>query len=137
LALPDTAWHIPALSVHAEIAGLPGREKAVGRLRFRDPILSVLLQVTHKYGSVRLVKTTLGIPDPLFRKAKATAAQQGRSMKEYVVEALTEKLAGTGKEQGWRSVFGKLSAEGKRAARAVDSVIKAADFNKVDPEAWQ
>lgn len=58
-------------------------------------------------------------------------------MKEYVVEALREKVEGTAKEQGWRSVFGKLSAEGKKAAREVDSVIKAADFNKVDHEAWQ
>ena len=58
-------------------------------------------------------------------------------MKEYVVEALTEKLAGMGKKQGWRSVFGKLSPEAKKAAREVDAIIKAADFNKVDPEAWQ
>lgn len=83
------------------------------------------------------VKTTLEIPDTLFRKAKATAAQEGRSMKEYVVEALAEKLEGTGKKQGWRSVFGKLSAEGKRAAREVDANIKTADFNKIDSEAWQ
>jgi len=83
------------------------------------------------------VKTTLEIPDTLFRKAKATAAQEGRSMKEYVVEALAEKLEGTGKKRGWRSVFGKLSAEGKKAAREVDAIIKTSDFNKVDPEAWQ
>ena len=83
------------------------------------------------------VKTTLEIPDSLFRKAKATAAQQGRSMKEYVVEALTEKLEGKGNKQGWRSVLGKLSAGGRKAAREVDAAIRAADFNKVDPEAWQ
>lgn len=32
--------------------------------------------MTHKYGSLFTVKTTLEIPDPLFRKAKTTAAQQ-------------------------------------------------------------
>ncbi len=57
-------------------------------------------------------------------------------MKEYVVEALTEKLEATGKKQGWRSVFGKLSAEGKKAAREVDAVLKTADFHKIDPEVW-
>jgi hypothetical protein len=95
------------------------------------------LRTTHKYGSFATVKTTLEIPDPLFRKAKATAAQEGRSMKEYVVEALTEKLEGTGRKRGWRSVFGKLSPEAKKAAREVEAIIKTADFNKVDPEVWQ
>ncbi len=83
------------------------------------------------------MKTTLEIPDPLFRKAKAMAAQQGRSMKEYFIEALTEKLEGKAKEKGWRSVLGKLSADGRKAARAVDATIKTAEFNKVDPEAWK
>jgi hypothetical protein len=83
------------------------------------------------------VKTTLEIPDSLFRKAKATAAQQGRSIKEYIVEALTEKLEGKGKEEGWRSVLGKLSGKGRKAAGEVGAVIKAADFNKIDPEAWR
>ena len=54
-----------------------------------------------------------------------------------MTEALTEKLAAKGKEQGWRAVLGKLTTEGKKAAREVDAVIKAADFNKIDPEVWQ
>ena len=58
-------------------------------------------------------------------------------MKEYVTEALAEKLAGKGNAQGWRSVLGKLTPEGKKAAREVDAIIRAADFNKIDPEAWQ
>ena len=83
------------------------------------------------------VKTTLELPNALFRKVKATAAQQGRTMKEFVTEALTEKLAAKGKAQGWRSVLGKLTPQGRKAAREVDAVIRAADFNKIDPEAWQ
>lgn len=83
------------------------------------------------------MKTTLEIPDPIFRKAKAKAAQEGRSMKEYVVEALMEKLEGSGKERGWRVVLGKLSAEGRKAARQVDEALKTAEFNKVDPDAWR
>ncbi len=92
---------------------------------------------THKYGSVPSMKTTLEIPDALFRKAKATAAQQGRSMKEYIVEALTEKLEKKTKEQGWRAVLGKLGPEGRKAAREADAVIKMADFHKIDPDAWR
>lgn len=39
------------------------------------------------------VKTTLEIPDALFRNAKAVAAREGRSLKDFVQEALAEKLA--------------------------------------------
>lgn len=83
------------------------------------------------------MKTTLEIPDALFRKAKATAAHEGRTMKQFVTEALAEKLAGKGKQQGWRAVLGKLTPEGIKAAREAAAAIKAADFNKVDPEVWR
>ena len=39
------------------------------------------------------MKTTIEIPDPLFRKAKSTAAERGQPLKEFVAEALQEKLA--------------------------------------------
>jgi hypothetical protein len=54
-----------------------------------------------------------------------------------VTEALMEKLEGKGQGQGWRSVLGKLTAEGKKAAREVDAIIRAGNFNKIDPEVWQ
>jgi predicted HicB family RNase H-like nuclease len=37
------------------------------------------------------MKTTLELPDELFRSAKARAAQEGVSLKEYVASALREK----------------------------------------------
>lgn len=40
------------------------------------------------------MKTTLELPDQLFRKAKATAAERGQSLKEFVTEALQDKKAG-------------------------------------------
>ncbi len=83
------------------------------------------------------MKTTLEIPDALFRKAKATAAHEGRTMKQFVTEALAEKLAGKGRQQGWRAVLGKLSPDGKKAAREAAAAVQAADFNKVDPEVWR
>jgi len=39
------------------------------------------------------VKTTFDLPDPLLRKAKALAADQGRALRDVVAEALQEKLA--------------------------------------------
>jgi hypothetical protein len=38
------------------------------------------------------VKTTFDLPDPLLRKAKALAAEQGRPLRDLVAEALGEKL---------------------------------------------
>jgi hypothetical protein len=85
------------------------------------------------------MKTTLEIPDPLFRKAKATAAQHGQTMKQFVTEALQEKLAATNGKQtgGWRAVLGKLSPEARKAAREVDAIVNAPDFRTIDEEDWK
>jgi hypothetical protein len=40
------------------------------------------------------MKTTLEMPDKLFRRAKATAAQRGQSLKQLVTVALERELAG-------------------------------------------
>jgi hypothetical protein len=38
------------------------------------------------------VKTTIELPDELFREVKATAARRGLPLREYVRQALVEKL---------------------------------------------
>jgi len=38
------------------------------------------------------MKTTFDLPDPLVRRAKALAAEQGRPLRDLVAEALAEKL---------------------------------------------
>ena len=40
------------------------------------------------------MKTTLEMPDELFRRAKATAAQRGQSLNQLVTAALERELAG-------------------------------------------
>jgi hypothetical protein len=83
------------------------------------------------------VKTTIEIPDPLFREAKAVAAARGESLRELVSSALRRHLAapaGGGPEaEGWRRVFGK--ARPADVAR-VDAVV-AADLERVDPADWR
>lgn len=59
------------------------------------------------------MKTTIEIPDALFRRAKARAAEEGRSLKELVTDALRAKLApdAPGRAQSepeWMQGFGKL-----------------------------
>ena len=83
------------------------------------------------------MKTTLELPDLLFRKAKATAAARGQSLKDFVTEALREKLAPAGKgaaspEPEWMQGFGKLRRLRKETTR-VQSVIDE-EFEVIEPE---
>ena len=68
------------------------------------------------------MKTTLEIPDLLFRKAKSKAAERGQTLKQLVTEALQEKLAAEAKTQStsepaWMKGFGKLRTLRKETAR--------------------
>ena len=83
------------------------------------------------------MKTTLELPDPLFRKAKATAAERGQSLKAFVTEALRDKLApATGRpgatEPKWMRGFGTLKRLHKETVR-VQSVVDE-EFEVVEPE---
>jgi hypothetical protein len=81
------------------------------------------------------MKTTLELPDQLFRKAKATAAERGQSLKEFVTEALRDKLLpGRGRtdEPEWMQGFGKLKRLHKETVR-VQSVIDQ-EFEVIEPE---
>lgn len=44
------------------------------------------------------MKTTFDLPDPLVRQAKALAARQGRPLRDFVAEAIDEKLLQTTSE---------------------------------------
>jgi len=83
------------------------------------------------------VKTTIEIPDELFRHTKATAALAGETLKEYVTTAIRERLERSGAaprdDRGWRSVFGLATRE---QVREVDQVV-AEDLERVDPQEWR
>jgi len=82
------------------------------------------------------VKTTIEIPDPLFRKAKSKAAERGQTLKELVTEALREKLAASAGvragEPGWMQGFGKLRRLRKETARVQARIDEA--FDVIEPE---
>lgn len=83
------------------------------------------------------MKTTIEIPDVLFRRAKAKAAERGQSLRDLVTEALQEKLAaGAGKsraaEPEWMQGFGKLRqlhAETERIRARIEE-----HFEVIEPE---
>jgi len=82
------------------------------------------------------VKTTLEIPDELFREAKATAARRGESLKDFVNAALEARLEVSQPKpdrSGWRSVFGLVTA---KHLAGVDKIV-ARDLETVDPSDWK
>jgi len=81
------------------------------------------------------MKTTIEIPDALFRRAKSAAAERGVSLRVLVSEALTEKLrANPSSEKPWMKGFGKL--RGLRAETARIGAIIDEEFEKIEPEEW-
>ena len=83
------------------------------------------------------MKTTLEIPDPLLRKAKATAAEQGQTLKQFVTEAMQEKLDAKkiAASQPWMKSFGALKGYSAEL-RKIDAIIKE-EFERIDPESWK
>jgi len=80
------------------------------------------------------VKTTLEIPDPIFRQAKSAAAQRGIPLREFVTQAVKDKLDGTGNpaDRPWMAAFGKLRHLRKETAR-INRVIEE-EFEQVEAE---
>ena len=83
------------------------------------------------------MKTTIEIPDPLFRKAKSRAAERGQTLKEFVTDALqarlaTERESGRPGEPPWMGGFGSLRRLRKETAR-IQGVIDE-EFERIEPE---
>jgi hypothetical protein len=83
------------------------------------------------------MKTTLEIPDAVFRRAKSKAAAQGMPLRQFVTEAVEEKLKSDAsqEEKPWLKHMGKLKHLRKETAR-INRLIEE-DSEKVDPEMWR
>jgi len=85
-----------------------------------------------------LVKTTVELPDMLFRKAKAAAAEEGKSLKDFFAEAVKDRLGrpvsaqSTGKP--WEAAFGGLRSLHRENLR-IDRIISS-EFESIDEEEW-
>jgi hypothetical protein len=83
------------------------------------------------------MKTTLEMPDALFRRAKSTAAQQGIPLRQLVTEALEEKLNASPGElrKPWMKHVGKLKRL-QRETRRIEKTIEGT-FEEIEPEQWR
>jgi len=83
------------------------------------------------------MKTTFEIPDSVFRRAKSKAAEQGIPLRQFLTEAVEQKLRdsnGSG-EKPWMKSFGKLKHLRKETAR-INKLIEE-EFEKIEPEMWK
>ena len=83
------------------------------------------------------MKTTIEIPDALFRKAKSKAAERGQSLKDLFTEALEENLSSKSLkarqiEPAWMQGFGGLSRLRKETARIQARIDET--FDVIEPE---
>lgn len=83
------------------------------------------------------MKTTVEIPDNLYRQIKAMAALRGQSIKDFLVEAVRAKLDGDKSrpkgKTGWEAAFG--AADPKDVAdlqRIIDE-----EFSQINPDDWK
>lgn len=79
-----------------------------------------------------MVKTTLEIPDHIFRKA--TSGAMGLPLREYVTRALEARLSSSAQpdKQPWLECAGELAylhAETKRLQKSIEL-----EFGQVEPE---
>ncbi|HEY1205787.1 MAG: ribbon-helix-helix protein, CopG family [Bryobacteraceae bacterium] len=74
------------------------------------------------------MKTTVEIPDALYRQVKAAAARRGVSFREFLTEALRERLRPMRAFGGLRD----LHRETKRVERSIEEA-----FERVDEEDWR
>jgi hypothetical protein len=81
------------------------------------------------------VKTTLEIPDFLFRRAKSVAAERGIPLRQFVTEAVQDKLKTTSTERPWMRHLGKLKNLHKERSQIEKRVEEA--FGKIDREVWR
>jgi len=77
------------------------------------------------------LKVTIEIPDTVFRKAKAQAAKQGIPLRQFVTEAIEERLKTSASEaKPWMQVVGALRHLKRENAR-IDRIIEK-EFGQIE-----
>lgn len=81
------------------------------------------------------MKTTLEIPDPIFRQAKARAVALGMPLREYITQAVKEKLSARGNRQKkpWLECAGELAHLHEETMR-IQRIIED-EFEQIEPAA--
>jgi len=89
------------------------------------------------------MKTTVEMPDALFRKAKATAAERGVSLKDLLTDAVREHLRRSADDSSknkpavpaWMTAFGGLRQLHKETKR-INQILQQ-EFEQIEEDEWR
>lgn len=92
------------------------------------------LVMAHISGYAGAVKTTLEIPEPVIRRAKARAAATGQTLTRLVTDALNEKLAKPAAQarRPWMRLAGAFKRDRAESRRILDAIER--EFEVMEPE---
>ena len=76
------------------------------------------------------MKTTIDLPDPLFRRAKATAAVEGVTLKAFITKAVESKLDAAPKD--WRQVIANLPRVPKETLETIRLRVEESDRDDLE-----
>lgn len=85
------------------------------------------------------MKTTLDIPDPLFREAKMVAARDGTTLRAVVTEALQAELERRGSAGATPSSLPRTFGGMRHLRRESEDINRAIEgtFEQVEEDAWR
>ena len=83
------------------------------------------------------MKTTIDLPDLLFRKAKATAAERGISLKTFITEAVETRLSSPPPTGGpvikpWMKILHELPRVSKEVLGEIHQRVSDADAADIE-----
>jgi len=84
------------------------------------------------------MKATFELPDSVFREAKATAASQGKTIRQFFTEAIRNQLRALRHrpaDKPWMKHYGVLKGNAGEL-KAIDRLIQR-EFETVNPADWQ
>lgn len=76
------------------------------------------------------MKTTIDLPDPLFRRLKASAAINGISLKSFITQAVEKSLDTS--ENDWRRVITTLPQVSEETLETIRQRVENSDREDID-----
>ena len=85
------------------------------------------------------MKTTIDIPDALYRRTKAFVALRGVTVRRFIIEALEAKLRSDaeGPDEPQEPAWMRFAGAAPRGVRKEIDAIVEEEFSAVDPELWK
>jgi hypothetical protein len=89
-------------------------------------------------GDTEGMKTTIEVPDELFRDAKSAAARRGQTLRQFLTEAIADRLRVLESDaagQPWMRHFGSAASYSEELRRLEEIIDR--DLESVDTQDWE